>query len=418
MSTVTAGRDATVSVEVGDQEIVFETGKLAKQADGAVLVRSGETMILATAVGRPDARPDADFFPLTVDVEERMYAAGKIPGGFFKREGRATERATLTARMIDRPIRPLWPKGFRNEVQVICTVLSADLVTPHDILCINGASAALMVSPLPFLGPVGAVRIGRSTTSSSSTRPSRRSRSPRSTSSSSARSDALTMVEAGADQVPEETILEALELAHAEIRKICDALEDLRAQVGKPKWVDAELTDELERDARRAVRAAIAEHGLREAGHVVEASSPSSPRRSRWRPPRRTWSGARRCARASLRSSRRRGSPPSRSRSARSSSRRSAELTDAEQDTKELRSAKRDLLFERILEDVELPFPVGPAPAEGEPAPRTRPTRQYVKRACEAVYKDLVRKKIAIDKRRPDGRSRRGDPADLVRGDR
>src|SRR6188508_1033354 len=160
MSTVT-GREATVSVEIGGQEIVFETGKLAKQADGAVLCRSGETMILATAVGRPDARPDADFFPLTIDVEERMYAAGKIPGGFFKREGRASERATLTARMIDRPIRPLWPKGFRNEVQVICTVLSADMVTGHDILCINGASAALMISPLPFLGPIGAVRVGR-----------------------------------------------------------------------------------------------------------------------------------------------------------------------------------------------------------------------------------------------------------------
>jgi polyribonucleotide nucleotidyltransferase len=161
MSTQLAGQLASVSVDVGGQEIVFETGKLAKQADGAVVVRSGETMILATAVGRADARPDADFFPLTVDVEEKMYAAGKIPGGFFKREGRATERATLTARMIDRPIRPLWPKGFRNEVQVICTVLSADMVTPHDILCINGASAALMISPLPFFGPVGAVRIGR-----------------------------------------------------------------------------------------------------------------------------------------------------------------------------------------------------------------------------------------------------------------
>ena len=118
-------------------------------------------MVLATAQGRMEAREGADFFPLTVDVEERMYAAGKIPGGFFKREGRPTERAILTARMIDRPIRPLWPKGFRNEVQVICTVLSADMVTPHDILCINGASAALMISPLPFLGPVGAVRIGR-----------------------------------------------------------------------------------------------------------------------------------------------------------------------------------------------------------------------------------------------------------------
>src|SRR6266508_15664 len=159
--SITTERQASVTAQVGDQEIVFETGKLAKQADGAVAVRSGETMVLATAQGRTEAREGADFFPLTVDVEERMYAAGKIPGGFFKREGRPTERAILTARMIDRPIRPLWPKGFRNEVQVICTVLSADLVTPHDILCINGASAALMISPLPFLGPIGAVRIGR-----------------------------------------------------------------------------------------------------------------------------------------------------------------------------------------------------------------------------------------------------------------
>src|SRR6476646_130498 len=151
----------SVSVTIGDQEISFETGKLAKQADGAVVVRSGDTIVLATAQGRMEAREGADFFPLTVDVEERMYAAGKIPGGFFKREGRPTERAILTARMIDRPIRPLWPKGFRNEVQVICTILSADLVTPHDVLCINGASAALMISPLPFLGPIGAVRIGR-----------------------------------------------------------------------------------------------------------------------------------------------------------------------------------------------------------------------------------------------------------------
>ena len=159
MSTMVSGK-STVNVTVGRDEMSFETGKLAKQADGAVVVRSGDTMVLATAQGRTEAREGADFFPLTVDVEERMYAAGKIPGGFFKREGRPTEKAILTARMIDRPIRPLWPKGFTNEVQVICTTLSADLVTPHDILAINGASAALMISPLPFLGPVGAVRIG------------------------------------------------------------------------------------------------------------------------------------------------------------------------------------------------------------------------------------------------------------------
>src|SRR5213593_4915792 len=160
MAVTTEPRTVTVSVTVGDQELTFESGKLAKQADGAVLVRAGDTMVLATAQGKMEAREGADFFPLTVDVEERMYAAGKIPGGFFKREGRPTERAILTARMIDRPIRPLWPKGYKNETQVICTVLSADLITAHDILCINGASAALMISPLPFIGPVGAVRVG------------------------------------------------------------------------------------------------------------------------------------------------------------------------------------------------------------------------------------------------------------------
>src|SRR5213594_913846 len=160
MSIATAG-PTQVGVTVGGQEITFETGKLAKQADGAVLVRAGDTMVLATAQGKMEAREGADFFPLTVDVEERMYAAGKIPGGFFKREGRPTQRAILTARVIDPPIRPLWPKGYKNEVHVVCTTLSADLVTAHDILCINGASAALMVSPLPFIGPVGAVRIGR-----------------------------------------------------------------------------------------------------------------------------------------------------------------------------------------------------------------------------------------------------------------
>src|SRR3954453_9153718 len=150
---------ASVSLEIGGKEITFETGKLAKQADGAVVIRSGDTMVLATAQGRTEGREGQDFFPLTIDVEERMYAAGKIPGGFFKREGRPTERAILTARIIDRPIRPLWPKGYRNETQCITTVLSTDMITSHDILAINGVQAALLISPMPFLGPIGAVRI-------------------------------------------------------------------------------------------------------------------------------------------------------------------------------------------------------------------------------------------------------------------
>ena len=175
-----------MSVDVGAAEMRFETGKLAKQADGAVVVRSGDTMILATAVGRHETRPDADFFPLTVDVEERMYAAGKIPGGFFKREGRATERATLTARMIDRPIRPLWPKGFKNEVQVICTVLSADMVVPHDILASTAPRRRWRSRRCRSSGRSARCASRGSRASSSSTRRSSRWRSPRSTSSSSA----------------------------------------------------------------------------------------------------------------------------------------------------------------------------------------------------------------------------------------
>ena len=161
MSIAVEPEATRLTATIGDKEISFETGAVAKQAHGAVLVRQEGTVVLATAVGRTEGREGADFFPLTVDVEEKMYAAGKIPGGFFKREGRAGEKAILTARMVDRPIRPLWPKGYKNEVQIIVTTFSADQVHPHDILAINGSSAALMLSPMPFLGPVGAVRIGR-----------------------------------------------------------------------------------------------------------------------------------------------------------------------------------------------------------------------------------------------------------------
>src|SRR5438105_215348 len=291
----TEARTAMVSVTVGDQELTFETGKLAKQADGAVVVRAGETMVLATAQGKMEAREGADFFPLTVDVEERMYAAGKIPGGFFKREGRPTERAILTARMIDRPIRPLWPKGYRNEVQVICTTLSADLVTPHDILCINGASAALMISPLPFLGPVGAVRVA--------------------------------MIEA----------------------ELCPEIS-----------MDSTEADIMRRIQVRASLAAVLESLRMEAAEG---------------PVREQFEG-------DLHS-----------------------LTEAEQDSKELKSAKRGLLFDRIVENAELPFPGGPVPAEGDAPPaKDTMTKQFLKRAADATYKDLVRRKIAIEKRRPDGR--------------
>jgi polyribonucleotide nucleotidyltransferase len=412
MATTTEPRTASVSVTVGDQELTFESGKLAKQADGAVVVRSGETMVLATAQGKMEAREGADFFPLTVDVEERMYAAGKIPGGFFKREGRPTERAILTARMIDRPIRPLWPKGYKNEVHVVCTTLSVDLVTAHDILCINGASAALMVSPLPFMGPVGAVRIGRID--------GQLVVNPSLPDVEEGESDldlivvgtpeALTMVEAGADEIPEETILEAFELAHTEIRKICDAQEDLRRQIGKEKWLDPELTEQLENDHGLRFAERIGAEGLREAGTVVEELvSELSPPLSM----ESTEDDIRR--QIQIRSSLAMILDRTRLEAVVEPVREQFEddlraLTEAEQDSKELKSAKRSLLFERIEEEVQLPFPVGPTPSdEDAPVVKDSMTRQQIKKAAESIYKQLVREKIAVEKRRPDGR----DPEEI-----
>jgi polyribonucleotide nucleotidyltransferase len=406
MSIAVAG-PTKVSVEIGGQELSFETGKLAKQADGAVVVRSGDTMVLATAQGRMEAREGADFFPLTVDVEERMYAAGKIPGGFFKREGRPTERAILTARMIDRPIRPLWPKGFRNEVQVICTVLSADMVVPHDILCINGASAALMISPLPFIGPVGAVRVALIDDEFVFNPTLQQSEENNALDLIVVGTkDGLTMVESGAEEIPEERLLEALELAHAEIVRICEVQEQLREQVGKPKWLDSDVTTELEGRFAGRIRESIQEVGLREAAATVEEilgeETPSIEMTSgeddivkgvQYKQSldqildRERMAAVEQPVRDQFEDALR-------------------ELTEAEQDSKELKSAKRHLLFDRIIETVELPFPVGPATVDGEgPVVKDSLTRSWVKRAAESIYKDIVRKKIAVDKRRPDGRA-------------
>jgi polyribonucleotide nucleotidyltransferase len=404
--SIATDRVASVAVEIGGKEITFETGKLAKQAGGAVVMRSGDTMVLATATGRPEAREGADFFPLTVDVEERMYAAGKIPGGFFKREGRATERATLTARMIDRPIRPLWPKGFRNEVQVICTVLSADMVTPHDILCINGASASLMISPLPFFGPVGAVRMAL-IEGELVINPSLQDMEEAALDLIVVGTkDGLTMVEAGAEEVPEERLLEALEIAHREIIKLCEAQEELRRQAGKAKWLDMDLTAELEAQHGHPIWERIQRDGLREAAAIVTELV------DQLAPPLTMDSTEDDIVRQmQVRSSLELLLEKQRLVAVESPVREQFGddlqiLIDAEQDSKELKSAKRHLLFERIVETVQLPFPVGPATTEGEtPVVKDSLTKSYIKKAAEAVYKDLVRKKIAVDKRRPDGRS-------------
>jgi polyribonucleotide nucleotidyltransferase len=405
MSTMVTG-NARVAAQVGNDEITFETGKLAKQADGSVLVRAGDTMVLATAMGRTEAREGADFFPLTVDVEERMYAAGKIPGGFFKREGRPTEKAILTARMIDRPIRPLWPKGFTNEVQVICTTLSADLITPYDILCLNGASAALMISPLPFMGPVGAVRIGLIDDEFvvNPTLPQLEEES-RLDLVVVGTQEGLTMVECGAEEIPEGQLLEALELAHSEIKKLCEVQEDLRRQVGKPKWLDQEVTAEIEEGYADRIRERIASDGLRESAAAIEEIAAELA-------PSITMDSTEEdiVKEMQVRSSLDVLLERLRLEAVSGPVREQFDddlraLTEAEQDSKQLKSAKRHLLFDRIIETVELPFPIGPATVEGEaPTVKDAMTRQFVKKASEAIYKDLVRKKIAVEKRRPDGR--------------
>mgnify|MGYP001259449627 CR=1 FL=1 len=256
-----------VTVEVGGQPVVFETGKLAKQANGAVTVRTGDSMVLVTAVGSREPREGADFFPLTVDVEERMYAAGKIPGGFIKRESRPSDRAVLTARMTDRPIRPLWPKGYRNETQVITTVLSADQVNAFDVLSINGASAALVLSEMPFLGPVGAVRIGLIDDDFVINPTLQEIEESDLDLMVAGTAEAISMVEAGAREVDEDTLLEALGIAHEEIRRLCAAQEQLRELAGRPKWevapvaVDEDMLARVREAAGAAIEEATLEQG-------------------------------------------------------------------------------------------------------------------------------------------------------------
>src|SRR6187455_2085205 len=222
-----------VSLEIGGSSISFETGKYAKQASGAVVVRQGDTMVLCTATAG-NVR-DVDFLPLTVDVEERMYAAGKIPGSFFKREGRSGEKATLTARIIDRPIRPLFPKGWHYETQLVATPLSVDHVHPYDILAMNGASAALAISPVPVAAHVGAVRIGK-LDGDFVVNPDEETHEELELDLIVAGTDeAILMVEAGATGVTEAEILDALDIAHAEIKKLCAAMEELQQKAGKEK---------------------------------------------------------------------------------------------------------------------------------------------------------------------------------------
>ncbi|MHB1203790.1 MAG: polyribonucleotide nucleotidyltransferase [Acidithiobacillus sp.] len=223
-------------VDFGGNRLTLETGRMARQADGAVLVSIGETVVLVTAVGRREVKPGQDFFPLTVNYQEKTYAAGKIPGGFFKREGRPSEKETLTSRLIDRPIRPLFPKGFMNEVQVIATVLSVDRDNDPDIAAMVGASAALALSGIPFNGPIGGARVGL-VNGQLVLNPSYRQLAQSQLDLIVAGTrQAVLMVESEASELAEETMLEAVMFGHAGIQPVIQLIEELAAEAGKPRW--------------------------------------------------------------------------------------------------------------------------------------------------------------------------------------
>ena len=225
-----------VSVELSaGKRLSFETGKLAKQAHGSTVVRMGDNVVLATAVANADPREGIDFFPLTVDYREYTYAGGRIPGGFIKREGRPSEREILTSRQIDRPIRPLFPEGFRCETQVIAFVLSADTENDPDVAAINGASAALTLSDIPFMGPIGAVRVGLVDGRFVANPTYSEMRDGLLNIMVVGTAEGIVMIESGAKEVKEETVVDAIEFAHTEIKKICAAINELREKAGKPK---------------------------------------------------------------------------------------------------------------------------------------------------------------------------------------
>jgi polyribonucleotide nucleotidyltransferase len=237
----------TKNVEVADKRLSIETGRVAEQANGAVILRQGDTVVLSTAVMANEPREGIDWFPLTCDYEEKLYAAGKIPGAFMRREGRPSETAILASRLTDRPLRPLFPEGFRLDVQVVSTVLSVDQENDPTILSINGASTALVISDIPFGGPVGAVRMGMLDGKIIVNPPLSRMGESELDLVVAGTADAILMVEAGAKGVTEQTVLDALEMAHEAIKGICAAQVELQQQVGREKreWIPVEYPKQM-----------------------------------------------------------------------------------------------------------------------------------------------------------------------------
>src|SRR6201996_9501529 len=246
----------TVEIDLDGQKITLETGKIAKQANGAVVVRSGDSVVLVTACAAEKPKPGATFFPLTVDYREYMYAAGKFPGGFIKREGRPSEKEILTSRLIDRPIRPLFPEGFSHETQIIAMVLSADPQHDPGVLAIVGAGAALAISDIPFHHVLGGVRVGltngtyRANPSYDETKDAKLSIIVAGT------EDGIVMVEAGADEASESEVLDAIEFGHDCCKKIAAGIRELVKLAGKPKreYIPPAINQEMLDKISTAVR--------------------------------------------------------------------------------------------------------------------------------------------------------------------
>ena len=259
-----------LSVTIGSEELIFETGQIAKQAHGAVMAICGETMVLSAVTTAPEPRPGQDFFPMTVDYREKFYAAGQIPGNFFRREARPSEREILVCRMTDRPLRPLFPKGYANETQVCQTVLSADNIHDPDVLSINAASAAVHISKIPFNGPIGAVRIGR-INGELVVNPAIDDMAGSSMDIIMAGTeDSIAMVEGAAKSLPEDIILEALEFGHGHIKKIVATINELRERAGvekmpfEPPAVNAEAVADVNAMAESMIEEALTIAGKHE----------------------------------------------------------------------------------------------------------------------------------------------------------
>ncbi len=253
----------TVELDIAGRTLRLETGRVAKQADGSIWASYGDTVVLATAVASQNAKPGVDFLPLTVDYQEKAYAAGKIPGGYFKREGRPSEREVLVSRLIDRPLRPLFPEGYYFETQVIASVLSSDKTGSSDVIGITAASAALAVSNIPFLGPIAGVKIGRVNGQFVVNPDLETLKDSELDLVVAGTADAVMMVEAGANGLPESTMLAAIELAHAEIKKIVTKINELSGKVGKAKRtvkteeIDPALADQVQALVAQGIRDAI-----------------------------------------------------------------------------------------------------------------------------------------------------------------